>query len=757
MPGARLLPGRPHQFHRERLARRRRLARDLRRERSRRRATLTRAELARQIARAARALQAAGVAPGDRVAGMVANIARGDRRPLAAASIGAVWSSCSPDFGVQGVLDRFGQIAPRGAGRGRRLSLRREEVRSAAASWPRSLAQLPTVRQVVVIPSPGGEVPRRQVRFVGDALARQPRGDAPSSSACRSTIRSTSCIRPARPACPSASCTAPAARWCSTSRNTSCTATSSRAIASSTSRRCGWMMWNWLVTALASDATIVLYDGSPFHPDGTALFDLPTRPRSRSSARRRSSSTPSRKAGLGRARRTPRSRAHDHCRPARRSRRRASTTSTQHDQAGRASRLHLRRHGHRQLLRRRQPERPGLARRNPGAAALGMDVDVFDEDGQPGARRAGRTRLHGAVSVHAGRLLERSRTARKYRAAYFERFPGVWCHGDWLRVHRARRPHHLRPLGRHAQSRRRAHRHRGDLPAGRAAAGGRREPGVGQEWDGDERIVLFVRLRPGVTLDDALRTRIREADPREHDAAPRAGAHRAGRRHSAHQERQDRGAGGARRDSRPAGEESRGARQSRGARAVQGSTRSCGRDGGSRDHVASPARAPPSSGTPAGARRANVAACSGPRPPRAFVMRARTTRVEPASRFRVDDREHIALRRALRGFTPELGVIGAYHSHPRGRAAAVRARHPRVDVSRLDSRDRRIGGPDAEVRAFTLARGRATPLPIRWRASAACPGRPLNAGGRRSMISGPFGGAPGVGPADRRSQGAIPS
>ena len=104
--------------------------------------------------------------------------------------------------------------------------------------------------------------------------------------------------------------------------------------------------------------------------------------------------------------------------------------------------------------------------------------------GGRGVRRAGQARarpergagLHDAVSRRCRSASGTTRTARKYHAAYFERFPGVWHHGDYVRAHRARRRHHLRPLGRRAQSRRRAHRHGGDLPPGRAARRGRREP-----------------------------------------------------------------------------------------------------------------------------------------------------------------------------------------------------------------------------------------------------------------------------------------
>ena len=114
---------------------------------------------------------------------------------------------------------------------------------------------------------------------------------------------------------------------------------------------------------------------------------------------------------------------------------------------------------------------------------LGMAVDVFDEDGRPVRGAEGRARLHGAVSVDAGRLLERSGRARAIAPPTSTRFPDVWCHGDYAELTEHDGIDHLRPLGRDAQSRRRAHRHRGDLSPGRAA---RRRSSralvVGQDW-----------------------------------------------------------------------------------------------------------------------------------------------------------------------------------------------------------------------------------------------------------------------------------
>jgi len=162
----------------------------------------TYAELHDEVGRLAHALREAGVTTGDRVAGFLPNIPEAVIAMLAATSLGAVWSSCSPDFGINGVVDRFGQIAPKvlftadtyGYG-GKRFDCL-EKIRGV-------LAQIPSVQTLVVIPY-GGEPLR--LDGIGTAVERS------NSRRRRSTTRSTSCTPPAPPACRSASCTAPAAR-----------------------------------------------------------------------------------------------------------------------------------------------------------------------------------------------------------------------------------------------------------------------------------------------------------------------------------------------------------------------------------------------------------------------------------------------------------------------------------------------------------------------------------------------------------------
>jgi acetoacetyl-CoA synthetase len=151
-------------------------------------------------------------------------------------------------------------------------------------------------------------------------------------------------------------------------------------------------------------------------------------------------------------------------------------------------------------------------------AALGMDVDVFNDDGRPAGIEAGELicrRPFPSMPV----AFWNDPDGAKYRAAYFERFPGVWCHGDWIR--------RTRHDGFVIYGRSDATLNPGGVRIGTAEIYRQVEQvpevleglAVSQEWEGDERIVLFVRLRPGLDLDDDLRRRI--ADRIRREATPR--------------------------------------------------------------------------------------------------------------------------------------------------------------------------------------------------------------------------------------------
>ena len=201
------------------------------RSQSRDEVRLTAAELRDQVARARAGLVRFGVGPGDRVAAYAPNIPETLVLMLATASLGAVFSSCAPEFGVQSVIDRWQQIEPKlllavdGYRYGDKAIDRRAEVEAIRA-------RLPSVHTVVWLPY----LDEHAIYVDGaktwaDLAVRSRRRW--SSSACRSTIRCTCCSRRAPPACRSRSCTGTAASRSSTSRCSACRATSGPPTASS--------------------------------------------------------------------------------------------------------------------------------------------------------------------------------------------------------------------------------------------------------------------------------------------------------------------------------------------------------------------------------------------------------------------------------------------------------------------------------------------------------------------------------------------
>ena len=188
------------------------------------------------VSRAAQGLRAAGVGPGDRVAGYLPNLPETVIAMLAATSLGAVWSSCSPDFGVQGVLDRFGQIEPRVlfAADGYRYN---GAAIDSLGRIREILAGVPSVERTVVVPylrrAPDLRPLPGAISWDELTLAHPPARS--SSSRSRSTTPSTSCTRREPPARRSASSTAPAGPSSSTSRSIACTRTCVPATPSSTS------------------------------------------------------------------------------------------------------------------------------------------------------------------------------------------------------------------------------------------------------------------------------------------------------------------------------------------------------------------------------------------------------------------------------------------------------------------------------------------------------------------------------------------
>ncbi|HVT31777.1 MAG TPA: acetoacetate--CoA ligase, partial [Rhodanobacteraceae bacterium] len=235
---------------------------------------LTYAELHAETARIARALREAGVGVGDRVAGFMPNLPETIIAMLATTSIGATWSSCSPDFGINGVVDRFGQIAPKvlftadayGYG-GKRFDC--------IAKIQGVLEKIPGIERLVVVP------------YSGDALALEGLRGAVSWSDFAGSgepALSFEMLPFDHPLYIMYSSGTTGVPKCIVHGAGGTLIQHLKELVLHTDLKredrlfyyttCGWMMWNWFVSGLAVGATLILYDGSPSHPDGNALWDL---------------------------------------------------------------------------------------------------------------------------------------------------------------------------------------------------------------------------------------------------------------------------------------------------------------------------------------------------------------------------------------------------------------------------------------------------------------------------------------------------
>ena len=467
-----------------------------------------------RVSRMAQALAARGVQEGDRVAGYLPNIPETIVAALATASLGAVWSSCSSDFGTRGVLDRFGQIAPKvliaadGYFYGGKTFDRLPQLREI-------LAELPTVEQVILVPYTR-DTPSLEglggAALYGAVLAEQPGGpiDFVRVPFDHPLVIMFSSGTTGQPKCIVHGTGGTLLQHMKEHALHSDIGRGDRVFYATT---CGWMMWNWLVTALASEATLLLYDGSPFHPDGTALFDYAVAEGMTLFGTSAKYLDAAAKAGL-----QPR-RTHD----LRALRTMTSTGSPLapegFDYVYRAIKedLHLASiSGGTDIIScfaLGNPTGP-VWRGELQAMGLGMAVDVFDDAGAPLRGEPGElvcTRPFPSMPVS----FWNDPDGAKYRGAYFDRFPNVWCHGDWV----TRTAHG----GLVIHGRSDAVLNPGGVRIGTAEIYRQVEQCdevleaicVGQDWEGDQRIVLFVRLREGLALDDALADRIKARIRRE--------------------------------------------------------------------------------------------------------------------------------------------------------------------------------------------------------------------------------------------------
>ncbi len=470
---------------------------------------LTWNELYDEVSRLAQAMRALGVESGDRIAGFVPNCPEAIIAMLAASSIGAIWTSCSPDFGIEGVLDRFGQVEPKILFTADGYYYNGKTLDS-LAKISEVLADLPSVQMAIVFPlltdNPAIEgVPNathwRHFIAAHDAedieFAQLP-FDHPLYILYSSGTTGA-------PKCIVHGAGGTLLQHLKEQRLHCDIKSGDRAFYFTT---CGWMMWNWLVSFLASDVTVILFDGSPSYPGPDVLFDYadeaeinlfgtsakfidalgnaglkPVETHDLSSVRTiTSTGSPLVPEGFDYVYQNVKK---DVC---------LSSIAGGTDIVG--------------CFVGGNPTLP-VWRGEIQCKLTGMAADVFDEDGNAVIGEKGElvcTKPFPSMPVG----FWNDPDGKRYHDAYFDRFDNIWHHGDFVEL--------TNHGGMIIYGRSDATLNPGGVRIGTAEIYRQVEQFeeiveaicIGQEWDDDTRVVLFVVLRDGTSLDDALIQRVRQ-------------------------------------------------------------------------------------------------------------------------------------------------------------------------------------------------------------------------------------------------------
>jgi acetoacetyl-CoA synthetase len=462
-------------------------------------------ELRAQVAAVTAGLKSAGVTKGDRVVGFLPNCPEAIIAMLAATSIGAIWSSCSPDFGINGVVDRFGQIEPKVlfCADGYFYNGKRIDSLDAVAGV---VKLIDSIAHTVVVP------------FTGDAVVLPDLDGAIMWQDFAESGAELDCIPVpfAHPLYIMYSSGTTGVPKCivhgvggtllqhQKEHVLHCDIGPDDRLFYFTT--CGWMMWNWLASGLACGATLILYDGSPFYEDGRILWRMAQEEKISFFGTSAKFIAAQEKAGIRPGEEFDLSSI----------RTIMSTGSTlvpesydfvydaisEDVQLSSAS-------GGTDILSCFAGGNPmkSVYRGELQSLALAMEVQIFSEVGEPLIGQNGELVCTNAFpSMPLG--FWNDPDDRKYHAAYFEQFPGVWAHGDFAEI--------TDNVGMIIHGRSDAVLNPGGVRIGTAEIYRQVEKleeilesiAIGQNWDGDVRVVLFVVLRPGSVLDDDLKARI---------------------------------------------------------------------------------------------------------------------------------------------------------------------------------------------------------------------------------------------------------
>ena len=465
-------------------------------------------ELHDAVSRLARAFRAEGLTAGDRVAAYMPNVPETVVAMLAAASIGCVFTSASPDFGIQGVLDRFGQVSPKVLIAADAYTYN-GKVQPCLDKLPAIAAGMPSLERVLVVPyvdpapdvsavphavsldeylaphAPGG-IEFTRVGFndplyilYSSGTTGAPKcivhGVGPAILTHSKEHRLHSDVKPGD-----------RVFWFTT---------------------CGWMMWNWVVGALAAEATIVLYDGSPFYPDDNVLFDFADDAKITLFGTSAKFIDACSKAGLRPIETHDLSSVESI----------ASTGSVLVPEGFDYIYEHVKADVHLSSMSGGTDLLGCFVGTNPlapvyrgelQAPCLAMKMDVFDAAGNPVVGEKGElVCTRSFPSMPLGFWGDDS--GEKYFNAYYADYPNVWRHGDWVQW--------TETGGMVFFGRSDATLNSGGVRIGTAEIYRQVERlgeiqeaiVIGQDWNNDTRVVLFVVLKDGNVLSENLEKKIR--------------------------------------------------------------------------------------------------------------------------------------------------------------------------------------------------------------------------------------------------------